>query len=243
MPIIVTPATMTFLDAVNRILRITGVIRGDTDPIVTFADLQHGATLNLAIIAIQDTLTDLMAFYDFPYERNSSTITLVTGTRVYSLANDFVQFWKENQFLYDSTNSNYIYEWESGERGLSANIFTYKTDSGSPSWWYYVEGSTKQIGFYQVPDATYNGIVLTYDYEKDIVPTLATDTLPFIRGIEANTFCQMAAVRFQALFNSNPKEFSAPVEQHPQYINSRSTLLSLINPKKPRTTYGAVYSE
>lgn len=233
---------MNFLGAVNRILRIGGVIRGDTDPVITFTDLQHGATLNLAIIAVQDTFTDLMAFYDFPSERASSSITCVTGQRVYSLPADFVQFWESRQTLYDAVGSNMIGEYHGGERQLSQAVWTYQTDTGSPNWWYYVEGTTKQIGLYQIPNLAYNGRVFTFDYEKDIVPINATDNMPFIRDIESNTFCQMAAVRFQSLFNSNPKQPSAPVEQNQQYINSRSTLLALINPKKPEKFYGAVYS-
>lgn len=234
---------MNFLGAVNRILRIGGVIRGDTDPISTFSDLQHGATLNLAIIAVQDTFTDLMAFYDFPSERSSSSITCVTGQRTYSLPADFVQFWESNQSLYDSVGSNMLFEYKGGEKQLSQSIWTYQTDQGSPNWWYYVEGSTKLLGLYQIPNASYNGRVFTFDYEKDIVPVNATDNMPFIRDIESNTFCQLATVRFQSLFNSNPKQISAPVETNPQYINSRSTLLALINPKKPNKFYGPIYSK
>lgn len=233
---------MNFLGAVNRILRLTGVIRGDTDPIQTFSDLQHGATMNLAIIAVQDTFTDLMAFYDFPSERASSFITCVTNQRAYALPSDFVQFWEDRQTLYDAVGSNMLYEYTGGEKQLSKSVWTYQTDKGSPNWWYYIEGATKQIGLYQIPDATFNGRVLTFDYEKDIVPVNATDTMPFIRDIESNTFCQMAAVRFQSLFNANPKQPSAPVELNPQYINSRATLLALINPKKPNRTYGPIYT-
>lgn len=241
MPIIVSSSVKTFVDAVNRILRIAGVIRGDTDPITSFSDLQHGATMNLAQIAIQDTFTDLMAFYDFPSERASSTITLINGTRTYALASDFVQFWESNAFFFDNTDKNQIREYKGGERQIAQEIITYKTDTGAPTLWYYVEGLTKQIGVYQIPNSTYDQRVWTYEYEKDIVPVNAMDAMPFIRDIEANTFCQMAAVRFQSLMSANPKELSAPVEQHPQYINSRSTLLSLINPSKPNKYYGAIY--
>lgn len=242
MPIIVTSSTSTFLGAVNRILRIAGIIRGDTDPIQTFSDLQHGATLNLAIISVQDTLTDLMAFYDFPVERASSTITLATGVRTYALASDFVAFWQPKAWFYDSVEQNHIFEYPGGERHLAQSIFRYQLDQGSPTYWYYVEGSTKMVGFYQTPTATYNGRVLTYEYEKDVIPINATDTMPFLRDIESNTFCQLAAVRFQSLFTANPKDVPAPVEQMPQYINSRATLLRLINPKQPDKYYGATYS-
>ena len=231
----------TFLDSVNRILRITGVIRGDTDPVVTFSDLQHGATLNLAIIAVQDTMTDLASFYDFPVERTSSSLTLIQGQATYSLPADFVNFWQDNQFFYDAVGSNHIFEYIGGEKRLAQNIFTYQSDLGTPNWWYYVEGATKKVGFYQIPNAEYNNRVLTFNYEKDIIPVISTDTMPFQRDIENNTFCQLAAVRFQSLFNSNPKQPSAPVEQNPQYINSRATLLKLINPKQPNKIYGPIY--
>lgn len=241
MAIIVTSSTSTFLGAVNRILRIAGIIRGDVDAIQSFSDLQHGATIQLAVIAVQDTMTDLMAFYDFPQERASSSITLATGTRTYALAADFVQFWQDNQFFYDTTDQNHIFEYPGGERQLAQSIFRYQSDTGSPTYWYYVEGATKQVGFYQTPDSTYNGRVLTYDYEKDVIPVNSSDPMPFMRDIESNTFCQLAAIRFQSLFTANPKELPAPVETTPQYINSRSTLLKLINPKVPDKYYGAVY--
>lgn len=233
--------SMTFLDSVNRILRVKGIIRGDTDAVTTFSDLQHGATINLAIIAIQDTFTDLMAFYDFPLERTSSTITLLTGVRTYTLATDFVEFWMPNQTLYNSTTNGLLIEYPGGERALSTSVLDYKTATGAPSFWYHIEGATKSLGFYQVPDVNSNNQVLSYDYEKDVVPTLSTDVMPFQRDIETNTFCEMAAVRFSSLFSANPKEPNATVEDNPQYKNSRATLLKLVNPNKPDNFYGAAY--
>ena len=44
---------MNFLGAVTRVMRINGILRGDTDAPTTFSDLQHGATIQLAQIAIQ----------------------------------------------------------------------------------------------------------------------------------------------------------------------------------------------
>ena len=232
---------MNFVGAVNRVLRIAGIIRGDTDPIVSFSDLQHGATLNLALIAIQDTFTDLMAFYNFPVERKSGSITLLNGVRTYALATDFVQFWQSDAFFFDSVDENQIREYGGGERQLAQDIINYKTDIGSPTLWYYVEASTKMIGVYQTPNITYDQRVWTYEYEYDVVPVNATDTMPFIRDIETFAFCRCAAVRFQSMFNANPKSPNAPVEQHPEYINARSTLLALITPDKPNPYYGRTY--
>lgn len=232
---------VTFLQTVNRILRISGVIRGDTDPITSFSDLQHGATMNLAIIAIQSTLTDLIAYYDFPQERTSGTITWQTGIRTYALATDFVQFWNEPAFFYDSVQNNEIMGYNGGEKQLAHDIFDYKTQSGSPSAWYYVEGITKQVGFYAVPDAGVNNRVVTYDYEKDVIPLVATDNMPFIRDIEVFKFCDLAAVKFQSLFTQQPKQPSADVEKDPAYITARATLLRLIKSEKPSHRYGPKY--
>lgn len=232
----------TFLQAVNRILRISGVIRGDTDGITTFADLQHGSSMNLAIIAIQSTLTDLTAYYDFPTERTAGTITLQTGVRTYALATDFVQFWNEPAYFYDAVQNNEILEYDGGERRLAREIFTYQTQLGYPTSFYYVEGATKLVGFYAVPDSSLNNRVLSYDYEKDVIPLLATDNLPFIRDIETFKFCDLAAVKFNSLFTQQPRQPSADIEKDPAYITARATLLKLIKPEKPSHRYGPKYS-
>ena len=52
---------MTFLEAVTRIMRSEGIIRGDKDAPVSFSDLQHGATIQLAQMAIQDELNELLS--------------------------------------------------------------------------------------------------------------------------------------------------------------------------------------
>ena len=236
--------SQTFLNAVNRVLRIGGVIRGDTDPITSFSDVQHGATMNLAIIAIQSTLTDLTAFYDFPQERGSSSITLVAGTRLYSLATDFIEFWQDNQFLYDAAQNNKLYEYDGGERQLSQDVPDYQsvaTQSGYPTWWYNSEGMTQQIGLFSIPNASYAGRVLTYDYEKDVIPVNASDNMPFIRDIHTFTFCDLAAVKFAALFTQQPSSPTPDVEHDPAYLNARSTLLRLITPEKPGKRYGPRY--
>jgi len=230
----------TFVQSVNRVLRLSGVIRGDTDPVVSFADLQHGATLNLAMIAIQSVLTDLTAFYTFPQERASGTITLSggTGTRIYQLSTDFVGFWNSTAYFYDATQNYEIPEWKGGEQHLAREIYNYRTQIGYPNFFYYVDGPTKEVGFYQVPDASVNGRVLTYDYEKDVIPLIETDNMPFIRDIEVFKFCELAAIKFNSLFSQQPRLPGTTIEKDPVYIECRSTLLRLIVPTKPGKRYG-----
>src|SRR5687768_9430744 len=91
---IITPSTdFSFLDAVNRVLAANGILRGDTDEVTGFSDLQHGATVRLARIAIQDELNELMSDTLLPSERDTTgSITTEAGTRSYSLANNFIRF-------------------------------------------------------------------------------------------------------------------------------------------------------
>ena len=44
----------TFLDGVNRILRMNTLIRGDDDDVSSFDDTQHSASINLARFSIQE---------------------------------------------------------------------------------------------------------------------------------------------------------------------------------------------
>jgi hypothetical protein len=226
---------MNFLAGVVRVMRANGIIRGDTDAPTTFSDLQHGATVQLAMIAIQDELTELSSDILLPYEKKTTgSITTVSGTRVYSLASDFVRFYG-TAMLYCSADNTQIAEYSGGQDRLRQDIFTYKTDAGDPSCWYFEEGTTKQIGFFQVPNSakTY-----TYDYEYDTSVTNTTDVLPFHTEAEAQTFCRIAARRFKWLYESND---ISTLMADPERNAAKSTLASLVRGTNPVKNYAPVY--
>src|SRR5262245_61610773 len=103
---------MQFIDAVNRLLRKQGVIRGDTDPITSFTNLQHGTTTNSAMISIQDALNDLVMADTLPPTRIATgTITLQNTVRTYALASTFQRFWDDVAFFFDSVANINIYEY------------------------------------------------------------------------------------------------------------------------------------
>ena len=68
----------TFVDAVNRVMRIEGILRGDDDAITDFTSSQHAASIEFAKIAIQAELAWLTSLetLDIPYERTTGTVTL-----------------------------------------------------------------------------------------------------------------------------------------------------------------------
>lgn len=230
---------MTFLEAVNRVMRLAGIIRGDTDPIQTFNDTAHNATLNLAIVAIQDELGDLVADKMIPYELASSTINLVAGTRTYPLASDFIRFYG-NAFFYRSASNFELYEYPGGRVALQSEIPNYKTTSGSPINWYWEPASTKQVGFYQVPNGS---DTLTYDYEKSVMVSASSDTIPLHNIEEANQFCILSSRRFKVLFEDADKlsDVVAVLDNDQTYRRAKRSLFHLIKGENPPNKYSVTY--
>ena len=233
----------TFLDAVNRVLRINTVLSGDDDDISTFEDIQHRATLNLAQIAIQTTLSELTSSNLIPYEDTEGTITYVNGQRLYTLPSDFVRMVDQNPFLLvldgsgNSANTT-VQLYRGGEEALRRNILDYKTQSGSPLYFYFADGSTKQIGLFHVPDSSVAGTQVSFPYQKDVMVTVAADTLPFHTTAEDNAFIDMCARYFQFLFTNQPTE---NLEHDTIYRRAKATLINLMKPVKPNNKYGYHY--
>lgn len=228
----------TFIDGVNRLLRIQQIIRGDDDSITTFSDNQHSADIQMAQISIQDELTDLVSERLISYEKTNSTISLVTSTRTYALASDFVRFYGTHPSFYDSVDNVRSYEFKGGEDALKDIDYQYKTTEGSPTFWYWNDTTTKQVAFYSVPNSVYNGRSLSYDYEKSVAVTNSTDTLPFITTEEYQSFISMAARRF---FFYKSLQSEGLLTQDAGYNNAKSRLYNLMRPTNLPKYYGHVY--
>lgn len=229
---------MDFITGVNRVLRINQVIRGDDDAITTFSDSQHSSDIQIAQIAIQNEITSLVADRLISYEKASATITLLTGTRTYALETDFIRFFGQFASFYDSTNNVRIYEYAGGEDRLRDMDYTYQTTQGAPTFWYWHNTTTKQVAFYSVPDSTYNNRSLSYDYEKSVMVTNTTDTLPFHNNEESFAFCDMSARRFKFMLADQP---AGLLTEDATYNDAKSRLLNLMRPTNPRKKYGRSY--
>lgn len=229
---------MDFIGGVNRLLRINSIIKGDDDNITTFSDTQHSADIELAKIAIQDELLDLVSSQLIGYEKTSATISLVASTRTYALDSTFVRFFGSNPSFYDSTNNVRIYEFPGGEDRLRDTDYNYKTASGAPIYWYWEEATTKQVAFYQVPDSNYDGRSLAYDFEKSVLVTNSTDTLPFIMDEEAYSFISCAARRFR--FMQTEQELGE-LPKDATYSNAKARLIQFLRPTNPSRRYGRIY--
>lgn len=234
---------MTLLEAVVRILRDNAVLRGDTDAPSSFSDTNHNSSMQLAIVAVQDELASLLADKLIPYEKTSSTITLVSGTRTYALASDFVNFYGLPHF-YDSTDERIIPMWPGGQENLQLTHWKYQTDEGTPNWWYWEPTTSKKVGFFQVPNSSYDGRSLTYHYEKEILLDEASDTMPFHNTTEANVFCQMASRRFKFKFEDvdNKADIQNILDNDVSYRTARGTLIRLVRGTNPPGYWAPAYS-
>lgn len=230
---------MDFLTGLNRLLRTVQIISGDDDNITTFSDTQHAADIELAQIAIQDELSSLVADKFIDYEKATATISLVTGTRTYALASDFMRFYGSNPSFYDGTDNVRIYEYTGGEDHLRDVDYQYKTTQGSPWAWYWDSTTSKSVALYSVPQSTYNGRSLSYDYEKSVSVTLAADTLPFHNEEAAQAFISCAARRFKVMDES----LVVPtLEEDAVYISAKSRLLAFLGNRNPSSHYGRSYT-
>lgn len=228
----------TFIDGVNRLLRINLIISGDDDDITTFSDTQHASAISLAQIAIQDELSEIVSERMIPYEKTSNTISLVTSTREYALQTNFTRFYGTDPSFYDSTANVRIYEFTGGEDALKDEDYQYKTTEGSPSWWYWSDATTKKVAFYNVPNSTYNARSLSYDYEKSVMVTSSSDTLPFINNEEYYAFVQMAARRFKFMRTEQPQGL---LTEDSTYNNAKSRLYAFLRVTNPSKYYGYGY--
>lgn len=236
---------MTFIEAVNRILRLNAVIRGDTDTVTTFSDTAHNASLNLAVVAVQDELTRLIADKLITKERSTSgSITLTTNTRTYDLASDFIGFWGVPHF-YNSTSNRQIYEYPGGLEKLQVEIYNFQTQYGQPNWFYFepANSTNKKVGFFQVPSSAENGNVWTYDYEASVMVSSASDNLPFHTSEENYSFVGMCSRRFKYLWADVKSELDiqAVLDKDVSYRSYFATLMKLLKGRNDRASYGNVY--
>jgi len=234
----------SFLDVVNRVMRINTVIGADDDDLTSFDDNQHVATLQIAKIAIQSTLTELTSDRIIPFEEADGTITMVTDQRVYALPVDFVRFKGELPFLLkldsNSKSDNItVNQYPGGEEKLRREVLDYRNQPGEHRWWYQIMSSVKQIGMYQVPESSVNAVTYRFPYEKSVYVTVAADTMPFTTQQESDAFSDMAARRFQFMFTNQPIE---GLERDSVYAAGKVNLINLLRRTNPVQGYGHTYA-
>lgn len=235
---------MNFLEGVNRVLRLEAVLQGDDDDLTSFSLTQHAATSSLAQLAIQAQLADLVSDGFIDYEDAQSTFVTTNLTRTYTLASDFQRmqelFMEELDSSSEASGTRVVH-YPGGEAQLRADFPRYQEDTGRPIYFYLTGGTSKTIGLMPVPTDTYT---YRYYYEKDVSVSAASDTLPFVNEIEAQTFIHMCARHFKYLKASSAVReqlFPAGIAADPVILHARATLVGLLYGLPKRRKYGKRY--
>lgn len=238
---------MNFLEAVNELLIIEGIISGDDDEISSFSDSQHVISTKLAKRAVQQELASLIADQVIPYERETATLTTVVGTRTYALATGFTRFrGTPNPYLWEIDDAGdavgpFVKEFPGGEESLIRTYFQYTVHQAKPIYWYWVGGSELTIGLYPIPDVAYK---YRYYYEKDVSVSSETDTMPFVTNTQSQQFVQLAARKFKYLrLSAQEREVFFPegVERDDVLLSNRAILNDLLTHKQSPKRYGRRY--
>lgn len=180
-------ANKTLLNCVNEIFRHVGMIQGDAALLTSLTDQSRQRSIDIAVQVVNEGMDELYYATGLPMPagQKEGTITLATNTRNYALAADLVRIKPlspsdENPsvWMIDKTNTQYLYEYPGGYNGLLL-LDPEQNDTGLPQFCAIspVDG-TLQVD--RAPTSTDgNGHVYTYQYEKELVLSVLTDTVPF----------------------------------------------------------------
>jgi hypothetical protein len=230
---------MTFLEAINRMMRTATVIQWDDDDITSFSQTQHGGTISLAIQAVQHVTNDLVAdTFLFPEDAQTTFDTIISPvTQKYSLASDFVRFKDKAPWIFQTDsgipNSQFLAEYPGGEASLKKQVSEYETQQGTPQWFYFTDD--QEIGIYPVPD---NVVTYRYEYQKDVMPEVESDSLPVQSQQMAYAYTDMATRVFTFLFTSQPLD---GLMDDVIYARAKGALMALQRKSPPIGKYGFRY--
>ena len=166
----------TLLTAVNAVLNRTAIVSASgTVSSLTNAGKQVYIDVTVQIWnEIVDDACNMMGEAHVG-ETGSSTITLVTDTREYSLPSDLVQIrWP----LIDQTNGHYIWQYCDGYSQMRIDQFLPADWMGLP-YSAAINPTTGLLRMSRTPTIAENGNAYNLFYDKDLVMTVATDTIPF----------------------------------------------------------------
>lgn len=175
-------ANKTLLNCVNEIFRRVGMIQGDANLLTSLTDQSRQRSIDIAVQVVNEGIDELYSTSSIPMSsgQKQGTITLATGTRNYSLATDFTRFapYPGGILAIDKTNTQFLYEYPDGYNALLL-LDPEQDDTGLPVY-AAINPTDGTLQVDRAPTASNgNGNIYTYQYEKDLVLSILTDTVPF----------------------------------------------------------------
>lgn len=171
---------MNLLQATNRVLKRARLIQGETGELSSLTSSQFQNDVDIVIDAWNETIRYVYGHDDisksFPYDTAEGTITLVAGTREYSLASDFEIM--SYEILTDRTNGYQIFKYPGGYKALLGYQNIPSQFTGRPHYW-CINPVNGNLRFDNEPTSSEAGEIYTYLYQKRLVFDDATDDFPF----------------------------------------------------------------
>jgi len=167
----------TLLNGVNDVMKRLGYIKGNSGELTSIVDSQRQVTIDLVIQSWNEVIVEIYDASDapLPNELAENTITLVTDDRDYTLQADLVQLrWP----FTNQTNGNQIFEYPGGYEQIYADQPIPSNFIGQPTLG-TIRPIDGQLYLDRLPTAELNGDVYTYQYDKELLLSAATDLMPF----------------------------------------------------------------
>lgn len=215
----------TLLQAVNEVFKRTSIVAGDAGALTTLTDSARQVSIDQAVQVINEGIDELYSTADVsvPNEQAESTITLVLATRAYSLATDLVKLrWP----LIDKTNSQFMVEYPGGYNALLLGDL--EQDDTGLAHFAAIRPTDGKLYLDRAPTSAEVGRVYTYQYDKTLGMSAASDTVPFNDAI----FRAMVPAWVQLFKRERRDEFDQPLYR--ASMGRASRMLSL---KPGRTHY------
>lgn len=216
----------TLLNGVNEVLERLGIIQGDTAVLTSLTDSSRQMVINFTVDAWNEAIDALyaMSATPKPNELAENTITLATSDRDYALQTDVNQLYFP---LLDETNGRYIEEYKKGYFHLVSSQSVPANYTGLPTY-ACIRPTDGQLYLDSIPTSNENGLVYKYRYDKELVLSAYTDTVPFKDVV----FRQMVRAVAEIVNRELNKTFSEAI-----YNTAMATASRYLIQKQQNTSY------
>lgn len=222
----------TLLNGVNDVLKRMGAIKGNSGELSSLSDPQRQVLVDLAVACWNEVIIDLFESSEMtmPQEMGTSTLTLVTGDRDYSLPSDLVFIkWP----LKNDSNGYRIEEYPGGWDQIRKDQLQPNTFTGRP-FYAVVRPSDGLLYLDRIPTADDNGLQYTIEYDKSLIKSLATDTFPFSDDVYSMLVPAVVEQIKSERDAQSDVRYTISNGKRRKYIARASAMLSL---QKQRTNY------
>ncbi len=166
----------TLLNGVNEVMKRAKLIQGDSGTLTSLTDSPRQVWIDQIVQTWNEVMEELYSVSDVPMptELSESTITLIDGTRNYTLDTFNTLNWP----MIDETNGQYIYEQVGGYSALWKSQPIPSTYTGLPLYG-AIRETDGDLYLDRLPTASEAGLVYKYRYHRDISVSTAAATFPF----------------------------------------------------------------